>query len=63
MKDFISKLCTAAIVKAIFAAIATLVYNTVAPEFNIPTFNFFIFYGLFWCVPPLFNGVMKDNED
>lgn len=62
MKELVSKLWTAAIIKAIFAGIATLIYNTIAPEFNIPTFNYFIFYGLFWCVPPLFNGVMKDED-
>lgn len=63
MKDALVNLFAAAYVKAIFAGVATLVYNAIAPEFNLPTFNYFIFYGLYWCVPALFKGVNNKNKD
>lgn len=63
MKDALVDIFAAAYVKAILAGVATLVYNAIAPEFNLPTFNFFIFYGLYWCVPPLFKGINHKDKD
>ena len=63
MKDALVELFAVTYVKAILAGVATLVYNAIAPEFNLPTFNYFIFYGLYWCVPPLFKGVNNKNKD
>lgn len=63
MKGALVDLFAAAYVKAILAGVATLVYNAIAPEFNLPTFNYFIFYGLYWCVPALFKGVNNKNKD
>ena len=57
MKEIISDALAMIIVFAIEGLVATLCYNAIAWEFNLPQFNYFVITGALWTINSIRCGI------
>lgn len=62
MKDAMTSLLAMILAFAVEGAIATYCYNTIAWEFNLPQFNYFVITGALWILNSIRCGIRIRKE-